>query len=339
MRQRSQGTTRVSAKRQGKRAINGGAPLPTLGPRFSALGFNDAYRHFPLPADELGDYEGRVEFWDGATETAYEVREPTSPFHERPSQVLAALLERIAAVRGSPIRCFGTMDLVLPGKDGRPARLMQADQCLYLHPRRADLVGKSAMVVGEHHYPDVVLEVDLTTDVRRHKLKLYEAWGFPELWVDVPAQSQRQAQGMTIYALEEGAFQVVEESRAFPGWFAADIHQALNEDELSEHTVTVLARVGAALGAGEGTSSDDDPLLRREREQAREAGRQEAFADQLAWRAAMVRRVMLERDLDVDANFPLHEPAFATATPEAVATAAIHCVDEADFLARLSMPS
>ena len=42
------------------------------------------------------------------------------------------------------------------------------------------------MVVGEHDIPDVVLEVDHTTDVRRGKLLQYEAWGFPELWVEVP---------------------------------------------------------------------------------------------------------------------------------------------------------
>lgn len=42
------------------------------------------------------------------------------------------------------------------------------------------------MVVGEHDFPDVVLEVDHTTDVRRGKLGLYEAWGFPEVWVEVP---------------------------------------------------------------------------------------------------------------------------------------------------------
>ena len=36
------------------------------------------------------------------------------------------------------------------------------------------------MVVGEHDFPDVVLEVDRTTDVRRWKLGMYESWGFPE---------------------------------------------------------------------------------------------------------------------------------------------------------------
>ena len=58
---------------------------------------------------------------------------------------------------------------------------MQADQTVYLHPARAELLGSGAMVVGRHDYPDVVLEVDHTTDVRRRKLGIYEAWGFPEV--------------------------------------------------------------------------------------------------------------------------------------------------------------
>ena len=57
---------------------------------------------------------------------------------------------------------------------------------MYLRPNGAVLPGLRAMVVGEHDVPDVVLEVDHTTDVRRGKLLQYEAWGFPELWVEVP---------------------------------------------------------------------------------------------------------------------------------------------------------
>ena len=81
------------------------------------------------------------------------------------------------------------MDLVVRDESGErrlPRRIMQADQAVYLHPARVELSDTGVMVVGRHNYPDVVLEVDHTTDVRRGKLKLYESWGFPELWVEVP---------------------------------------------------------------------------------------------------------------------------------------------------------
>ena len=56
-----------------------------------------------------------------------------------------------------------------------------------------------------------------------------------------------------------------EESRAFPGWQAVEIHRALNEPILSEETSAVLSRVGEALGEWEGTGPEDDPLLRQQR--------------------------------------------------------------------------
>ena len=66
-------------------------------------------------------------------------------------------------------------------------RILEADQCIYLHPGRARLpLDGPEMVIGEHDYPDVVLEVDHTTDVRWGKLRLYEEWGLPEVWVKMP---------------------------------------------------------------------------------------------------------------------------------------------------------
>ena len=315
--------------------------MATAGPPLAELEFDGTYyRRLRLSPDEIADHDGRVEFWDGATNTAFEVRE-TSPYHERPAQRLSALAELIAAVRGKPILCFGTMNLELPGDDGRPARMMQADQSLYLHPERSQLVGLSAMVVGENHYPDVVLEVDRTTDVRRHKLKLYEAWGFPELWVDVPDGSPRpQAQhGTTLYVREEGALEVAAESCAFPGWTAADIHLALNEPQMSNRTATILERIGAVLGEREGRGPDDHPLLRSQRQRAREAGRKEALQEaairELESRAAMVRQLLIARGFDVDVNHLLKQPAFAAASVQAIVDAAARCESADDFVAML----
>ena len=52
------------------------------------------------------------------------------------------------------------MDLLVRNERGRPRRIMQADQTVYLYPSRVDLLGSSAMVVGEHPYPGVVQEED-----------------------------------------------------------------------------------------------------------------------------------------------------------------------------------
>ena len=116
----------------------------------------------PMSYEELRRYEGRLEVWDARVRTAWMVGEPTSPTHENPSHGLTGLVERIGAVRGAPIECFGSMDLLVRDERGKPRRIMQADQTVYLYPSRVDLPGSNAMVVGEHDYPDVVLEVDHT---------------------------------------------------------------------------------------------------------------------------------------------------------------------------------
>ena len=179
----------------------------------------------PLKREDLAGHDGRFEYWDGDTETAWVVSEPTSATHEQPGARLAGLCQIIAGVRGSPIECFGTMDLLLRNERGEKWRIMQANQSVYLHPGRVRLPS-DAMEIGRHHRPDVVLEVDHTTDVRQGKLSLYEAWGFPEVWVDVPEAGyavKRPAglsPGLTIHVLEGGGYMTATHSRAFPGWNA-----------------------------------------------------------------------------------------------------------------------
>ena len=138
-------------------------------------------------------------YWNRDTQTAFVVREPTSVYHEGPGQRLTNLLALIAAVRGAPILTLGTSDLALRDERGERRRIMQADQIVYLDPAETQPRGPW-VEVGSDHLPDVVLEVDYSTDVRRGKLGLYEAWGFPEVWVEVPAVgSARRRPGLTIH--------------------------------------------------------------------------------------------------------------------------------------------
>ena len=234
---------------------------------------------------DLEAFDGRVEFWDARTATAWVCEPAPSPEHERPTSALPALAERIAQVRGSPVTCFGSMGLMVRDEAGAPRRVMQPDQSLYLRPLTANLPRHPAMVVGEHDIPDVVLEVDHTTDARKGKLKLYEAWGFPEVWVQVPtapapSRPKSRLPGLTIYLLVGGAYRESAVSRAFPGWKVEEIHAALDETTRSPETIRILERVGRRLGAREGTGPDDDPLLRSQRGQARHEGMRELLRRQ-----------------------------------------------------------
>ena len=62
----------------------------------------------------------------------------------------------------------------------RPGLIMQADQSVYLHSTNARLP-VPVLTIGEHDFPDVVLEVDHTTDARRRCcIPRSFVWGFPE---------------------------------------------------------------------------------------------------------------------------------------------------------------
>ena len=107
--------------------------------------------------------------------------------------------------------------------------------------------------------------MDLTTDVRRGKLRLYEAWEFPEVWVEVPdraapSRPRGRRPGLTIHRLEGAAYRESAVSRAFPGWRRATaIHEAMNEVEPSGWTHARLEHLGRTLGARDVTGPGRRP--------------------------------------------------------------------------------
>ena len=237
-----------------------------------------------LLTDRLPDFDGRLEYWDARTETAWVVAEPTGGIHEGTSRRLIHLAERIALVRGTPIASFGSVDLLVRDARGAPERMMQADETLYLHPGRARLP-EGSLVIGEHDLPDVVLEVDHTTDVRPGKLSLYESWGFPELWVVVPppAERRRRPAGVTIHRLDERAVPFRGGEPRLPRLDGGrDPHGPDRAGDDHAYTWRALERVGRTLGAREGTGPDDTPLLRSLGEQARAEGQTAGRAEELA---------------------------------------------------------
>ena len=197
-------------------------------------------RPLPLLRDRFDDFDERLEHWDAGSETVWVVAETPGGIHEGTSRRLPQLAERIALVRGAPIVALGAVGLVERDGSGAPVRAMQADETLYLHPDRAVLPDGS-LIIGGHDLPDVVLEVDYTTDIRPGKLRVYERWGFPELWAVVPeGASRRRPAGLTIYRLVGGRYRSTAASAALPGWTSEEIHAALTERVPSARTDRVL---------------------------------------------------------------------------------------------------
>lgn len=234
--------------------------------------------------------------------------------------------------RGSPIDVIGASDLAARDADGELQRLLAADQIVFLNPAATRPRGKEIERSADH-LPDVVLEVDYSTDARRRKLGIYESWGFPEVWIEVPEaiwrrRPKNRRPGVTIHLLEGDRYREVTSSRAFPTWTAEEIHRALNESAVSPSTVEVLRRVADALAAPEGTGPDDDLLLRRERVEGRAAERLNIIR-------SAVRDAFTARSI---ATTPALESWLDAADPALDALALIRlawqCRDADDFLRR-----
>ena len=157
--------------------------------------------------------------------------------------------------------------------------------------------------------------------------------GFPEVWVEVPegysaSRPAGRRPGLTIHLLEGGAYRESPESRAFPGWRAEAIHEAMNEAERSVRTSGILEDLGRRLGARDGTGPDDDALMRSLRNQSRAEG-------EARGQARMVRRMLLARGIEVSEGFPSNVPGFGESPEPAIVAAALACDSERDFHARI----
>ena len=276
------------------------------------------------------DEDARVELFDAEVARAWRVAEPAKAPHEHPLTMFRKFVERVAMVRGAPIMMGGEAGLDLLDADRAQVRAMHPDEMVFLDPQRQDRIGSSYVWGAPQEHPDVVLEVDDTTDVRRNKLLVYADWGFPELWVEVPdvyspSRPRGRRPGLTIYLLEAGAYRESGQSQAFPGLTAEEAHGVLNERTPSPETTALASRVGRALGLRGGTGPEDDPLLREQRAEGR---------------AETAREVLRLRGLTVSPAFPADLPPadrtmLEQASPGAIAAAAMSAESVPDFLHRL----
>ena len=289
-----------------------------------------------MTSPHLIDYEGRYEYWEAGV--AWELREPSLK-HEWPCSRLAELIGDIAKMRGAPIALLGTTGLQERDATGARRRAVQADELVCLDWRYGL---PDVFVVGEHPLPDVVFEVDLTTDVRDRKLDVYAAWGIPELWVEVPdadMPSKRKRPGLTILLLDDDAFRESAESAAFPTLSAREIHAALNEPRTSRATVETVRRVGGIMGRRSGTGPDDDPFLSVERQASRREGHRQGHYEghregHREGRISMLEGLLRERGIDITPTLRAEADRIAALPQDRILRAALDSTDSDDFLRR-----
>ena len=278
---------------------------------------------------DLDDYQDRFEYWDRDTQTAFVVREPTSVYHEGPGQRLTNLLPLIAAVRGAPILTLGTSDLALRDERGQRRRIMQADQIVYLEPAATQPRGPW-VEVGSDHLPDVVLEVDYSTDVRRGQAGAVRGVGLPRgVGRGAGVRLRPAAAGPDDSPPVGGRLPGGGGERRPAGLDGGGDSRGAERTVLSESTRAVLERVGRALGEAGGTGPDDDLWLGAQRREARGEGH---AAGRTEGRAEIVGSILRSRGLAVSERLAAR---IAGEDPDMLVAAALACCDEADLLARL----
>ena len=285
---------------------------------------------FHLPASELDHYEYRLEFWDGDTETAWKVCEPTSIQHEEPSRRSCRWQQRFESLRGSRIACYGSADLVRRDATGRKRWLMQADEVLYLHPDRVRLQGP-AIEVDADPLPDVVLEVDHTTDVRRRKLGIYKESGFPEIWVLVPWEASVRRPGLAIHVRRGDVYREEPSSRAFPGW------EGGGDSPRADRGADVGGGVACAgaHGAGDGSTRGHEAGGRSAHALASARGHGGNGAHGREMLASNVLAVLKARGIAVARDTAELRELLDALSGDAALAAALACTDEADFRRRV----
>ena len=304
------------------------------------------------------DAKRRIELWDRGAGTAWELRDGPTGMHEWPIYQLKEMMVLMAAVRGIAVPCYGSRGLAVVDDDDQRLRVLHPDQSVYLN-RPVHYDGHRDIPVRRVGYPDIVMEVDYSTNTRKGKLKLYEDMGVPELWIDVPelwradypgakprpaGQPPRRAHGLppglSIFLLEDGRYREYPASRALLGWKAEEIHDGLNDlDGLSPRHCEVLADLGRRFGARTRTGPDHHPLMRMMRQESRDEGRAQGIAQGIVeGQATMVRQVLQRRGIAVSPAFPTDVANFADVSADALLDAAMACTSEQDFQARLQRP-
>ena len=223
---------------------------------------------------------------------------------------------------------------------GRKRWLMQADETLYLHREVCSRLPGPAIYVDADPLPDLVLEVDHTTDVRRRKLGIYKESGFPEIWVLVPWESSVRAPGLTIHVRHGEEYREEAASRAFPGWKAQEIHRAQTEAPLLETTWRALERTALAMGAREGTTPQHDPLMASESARVRARSHAQGHREGRAQGHAeghmdAVSDVLASRGIELTGEMTKYRELCSAIPGAVVVAAALACTDEADFRRRI----
>ncbi|MBW4542615.1 MAG: Uma2 family endonuclease [Myxacorys chilensis ATA2-1-KO14] len=125
-----------------------------------------------------------------------------SQLHEIINRLLAKIIVAIAEELNLRLRELGSTRFEREDLD----RGIEPDSCFYI--QNADRIVGLNPIIPDDLPPDLAIEVDITSS-SSNKLKIYQAFGFPELWTF-------QSGTVTIRVLDDSQYVNVSTSKAFP---------------------------------------------------------------------------------------------------------------------------
>ncbi|HEX7956995.1 MAG TPA: Uma2 family endonuclease [Pyrinomonadaceae bacterium] len=108
----------------------------------------------------------------------------------------------------------------------------EPDTCFYVQ-NAAHVVGKRRINLDTDPPPDVVVEIDMSSD-SLYKLPIYAALGVPEIW-------RYDGRGTHFYKLAGENYEVTQDSIAFPTLTAQDLTQYVERSKIEGQTAVLAA--------------------------------------------------------------------------------------------------
>jgi Uma2 family endonuclease len=213
--------------------------MPTMAPT-THLDVLDATEHMPLGSILVvndfawDDYELLIQDLDGrrSPRLSYDGGRlevvSISPRHDAYDRMIDAFVLAFCEAHELALQTYGqaTWKLKSVGKGA------EGDCCYYVQNARK-VVGKDEIPLESNPPPDIVVEIDLTTDSTR-KLRIYAGLGVPEVWI-VDSKS------FHFYELVDGRYVEIPGSKCLPGLTAAPMLDAFEIAKTHFHTEALKA--------------------------------------------------------------------------------------------------
>ena len=186
--------------------------------------------HVYLPGVSYSTYEALVTEIEGRRRLRItyfhgemEIMSPTQD-HERTKKLLGQVIEVITEELGIPRMSCGSTTF----KDQLLDCGLEPDECYYI--QHESIVRGKTVKIGEDPPPDLVVEVDITTNVM-DRFPVYATLGFPEIWQYVEGE-------IVVHSLQQsGEYAVAQNSIALPmvsiKKLLEHLHRAYETDETS----------------------------------------------------------------------------------------------------------